>query len=74
MIEEIDVLLSDYQNLGIGKGDSSETKIQLKIAKIAVDDTIEISKAPWSSHQSEKYTQCASTLTKCGRVYMYYLE
>ena len=33
-------LISDYQTLGIGKGDYSETKKRLKMAQIAVDDTI----------------------------------
>ena len=57
MTKERDVLLSDYQNLGIDKGDSSETKTQLKITQIAVGDTIALAKAAWSAHQEEKYIQ-----------------
>ena len=43
-------LLSDYQTLGIGKGDSSVTKTRLKIAQIEVDDTIAPPKSAWSAH------------------------
>ena len=54
MIKERDALLSDYRTLGIGKGDSSEAKLQLKVAQVAVDDSIALEKAAWSAHQAEK--------------------
>ena len=54
MIKERDALLSDYRTLGIGKGDSSETKTRLKIAQIAVENTIALAKAVWSAHQADK--------------------
>ena len=53
LTEERDALLSDYQNLGIGKGDYYETKTRLNISQIAVDDNIAIEKAVWSAHQAE---------------------
>ena len=53
-IEERYALLSDYRTLGIGKGDSKETKIQLKFAQLAVDDAIALSKSAWYAHQAEK--------------------
>ena len=52
LIEEIDALRSDYLTLGIGKGDSSETNMRLKIAQIAVEDSIALAKADWSAHQA----------------------
>ena len=54
MIEERDALISDYQTLGIGKGNSSEAKQRLKVAQLAVEDTIALAKAAWSAHQAEK--------------------
>ena len=54
MIEERDALLSDYKALGIGNGDSSDTKIILKIAQLAVDNTIALAKVSWYAHQAEK--------------------
>ena len=54
LTEERDELLSDYRTLGIGKGDYSETKIQLKIAQLSVDDAIELEKSSWYAHQAEK--------------------
>ena len=74
LINERDALLSDYQTLGIVKGCSSDAKLRLNFAQIAVDDAIALAKSVWSSHQAEKYTQCASILSKHGRVFMLSLE
>ena len=52
LIKERETVISDYRTLGIGKGDSSETKIRLKIAQVAVDDSIALSKAAWSAHRA----------------------
>ena len=54
LIEERDTLIYDYQNLGIGKGDSSEAKLQLSVSQLAVDDAIALAKAAWSAHQPGK--------------------
>ena len=40
----MDALLSDDQNLGIGKGDSSEANIKLSVLQLAVYDAIAITK------------------------------
>ena len=53
-IEERDMLLSDYLTLGIGKGYSSETQIQIKFAQLVVYDAISLAKSGWSAHQEEK--------------------
>ena len=74
LIEERNKLLYDYQTLGIGKGDSSEAKLRLNVAQLAVDDAIALEKAAWSAHQAEKYTQCASIIRKRGRVFVLSLE
>ena len=45
LIEERDALLSDYLTLDISKVDSSEAKLRIKVAQLAVDNAIELAKA-----------------------------
>ena len=74
LIKERYELLSDYRTLGIGKGDSSEAKLRLRVLQLAVHNAISLAKSAWSDHQSEKYTPCVSTIRKCGRVSVLSLE
>ena len=54
LIEERDTLISDSLTLRIGKGDSSDAKLRLKVAELSVDDAIALEKAAWSAYQAEK--------------------
>ena len=54
LINARNALLSGYQILGIGKGDSPEAKIRLSASQLEVYYVITLAKAAWSSHQSEK--------------------
>ena len=47
-------MLSNYRAIGIGKGDSSEAKLRLKVAQLEVDDAIALAKSAWSNHQAGK--------------------
>ena len=74
LIKERDSLISDYRTLGIGKRDSSEAKLQLKVAQLAVDDAIALENQRGLLTKQKKCTQYASIRRKHGRVFVFSLE
>ena len=74
LIKARDALISYFLTIGIGKGYSSEVKLQLSFLQLSVYDAIAVAKEAWSDHQAEKYTPWDSNPRKRGRLFVLYLE